>query len=125
MESDEDKWMYKFHERAEREQEETRDLRERVQRLTVQVEEGDAMRRENEMLRAEKERREREGRQYEQEVDEFKQSVLNNFPPRRGRRAIDDVEVDIKRTWAVVLAMNRNVQQNDLARLDKKHRQGT
>ena len=95
MESEEDKWMHKFHEEVQDEQDredETRDLRDRVRQLSMQVEEGETVRRDYERLREEeKERRERENKAYEQEMDEFKQFVLNNFPPRRGQRVTDEV----------------------------------
>jgi len=92
MESDEEGWMHRFHEKAQEERDETRELRERVRQLSVQVEEGERVRRDYEVLREEeKERREREGRAYEREMDEFKQFVLNNFPGRRGRPVADEV----------------------------------
>ena len=64
MESDDDKWMEKFHEAAQREDRENKNLREMVEQLAVRAEEGDLARKEIERLRRENERIDKERRQY-------------------------------------------------------------
>ena len=83
MESDDDTWMEMFHESAQREDRENKNLREMVEHLAVRAEEGDLVRRENERLRRENERIDRERRQYQEEMEEFKQFVKNNLPQSR------------------------------------------
>jgi len=89
MESDEERWMDKFHNRVQEEQE-TKELRKMVEQLAVKVNEGESMRRENEQLKLEQEQMERERIEDQENVDVMTQFVLNNFTKPRGMRKTTD-----------------------------------
>ena len=93
VEFDDDIWMEKFHEAAQREDRENKKLREMVEQLAVRVEEGDLARKEIERLRRENERIDKERRQYQEEMKEFEQFVRNNLPQSRREQKRDNEKV--------------------------------